>query len=91
MVDELVVQMGQAYPELVAKQAEIKRTLLAEEEQFIRTLDAGMRVLEDAIADMQGNQLPGEVIFRLYDTHGFPVDLTRTSHVSVNLNWIWTA
>ena len=76
MVDELVVQMGQAYPELVAKQAEVKRTLLAEEEQFIRTLDAGMRVLEDAIADMQGNQLPGEVIFRLYDTHGFPVDLT---------------
>ena len=76
MVGELVQQMGQAYPELVAKQGEVERVLLNEEEQFIRTLDAGMRVLEDAIAALGDSTLPGDVIFRLYDTHGFPVDLT---------------
>ncbi|MGB0965397.1 MAG: alanine--tRNA ligase [Litorivicinus sp.] len=76
MVAELVNQMGEAYPELSAKQADVERVLLAEEEQFIRTLDAGMKVLEDAIDQLSDTTLPGDVIFRLYDTHGFPVDLT---------------
>ena len=76
MVAELVHQMGEAYPELVAKQAEVTRILKSEEEQFIRTLDAGMKVLDDAIAALDSATLPGDVIFRLYDTHGFPVDLT---------------
>ena len=68
--------MGEAYPELVREQARIEKALLAEEEQFGRTLAAGMKVLEAAIAELDGKELPGEVLFNLYDTHGFPPDLT---------------
>src|SRR5690606_12971858 len=76
LVAALVAQMGQAYPELVREQARIEKTLLGEEEQFARTLNAGMKVLENAIAGLQGSELPGDVVFALYDTHGFPPDLT---------------
>ncbi|AFT71364.1 Phosphoserine aminotransferase, Methanosarcina type [Alloalcanivorax dieselolei B5] len=76
LVTALVAQMGQAYPELVREQARIEKALLTEEEQFARTLNAGMKVLESAIASLQGSELPGDVVFALYDTHGFPPDLT---------------
>ncbi|KZY29358.1 alanine--tRNA ligase [Alcanivorax sp. HI0083] len=76
LVTALVEQMGEAYPELGREQARIEKALLAEEEQFGRTLAAGMKVLEAAIAELDGKELPGEVLFNLYDTHGFPPDLT---------------
>ncbi|MBU2708113.1 alanine--tRNA ligase [Zooshikella marina] len=77
LVAALVEVMGEAYPELVTAQAGIERTLLREEEQFARTLDKGMRVLEEAIANLSGNEVSGHTIFTLYDTYGFPVDLTN--------------
>ena len=69
--------MGEAYPELISKQKEITQSLKKEEEQFARTLDKGMAVLEGALKDLSGNVLPGELIFQLYDTFGFPTDLTN--------------
>ncbi|OUS06403.1 alanine--tRNA ligase [Gammaproteobacteria bacterium 54_18_T64] len=77
LVASLVEQMGEAYPELVAKQALVEKALLAEEEQFSKTLDKGMGVLTAALADLSGKTIPGEVVFKLYDTYGFPLDLTN--------------
>ncbi|MFP1679224.1 alanine--tRNA ligase [Alloalcanivorax sp. C16-2] len=76
LVRALVDEMGDAYPELAREQARVERALLAEEEQFGRTLAAGMKVLEGAMAELDGDTLPGQVVFQLYDTHGFPPDLT---------------
>ncbi len=76
LVKALADVMGEAYPELVAREAQIAKVLLAEEEQFAKTLDKGMTVLEDALAQLSGSEIPGEVVFTLYDTYGFPVDLT---------------
>ncbi|MEQ5837118.1 alanine--tRNA ligase [Marinobacter sp. NFXS9] len=73
----LVALMGDAYPELVRTQAQIEKVLQQEEEQFARTLDKGLRLLEQDIAELKGTQIPGETIFTLYDTFGFPVDLTN--------------
>ena len=69
--------MGEAYPELLSMQEEITNTLKKEEEQFARTLDKGMGVLEAALVEVSGDVLPGELIFQLYDTFGFPTDLTN--------------
>ena len=69
--------MGEAYPELLSMQQEIIATIKKEEEQFARTLDKGMGVLEAALENLSGEQLPGELIFQLYDTFGFPTDLTN--------------
>ncbi len=69
--------MGEAYPELLSMQPEIIATIKKEEEQFARTLDKGMGVLEAALENLSGEQLPGELIFQLYDTFGFPTDLTN--------------
>ncbi len=69
--------MGEAYPELLSMQEEITNTLKKEEEQFARTLDKGMGVLEAALLEVSGDVLPGELIFQLYDTFGFPTDLTN--------------
>jgi alanyl-tRNA synthetase len=77
LVAPLVEQMGAAYPELVAKQALVEKALLGEEEQFSKTLDKGMGVLTTALADLSGKVIPGEVVFKLYDTYGFPLDLTN--------------
>ena len=77
LVPALVREMGGAYPELVAQEAAIIKALASEEEQFARTLDKGMDILEESLASLQGSQIPGEVVFRLYDTFGFPVDLTN--------------
>ncbi len=77
LVPALVKEMGGAYPELVKQQDAIIKALASEEEQFARTLDKGMDILEQALASLEGNQIPGDVVFRLYDTFGFPVDLTN--------------
>jgi alanyl-tRNA synthetase len=76
LVAPLVAIMGTAYPELVAAQSQVERALRQEEERFAETLEQGMALLEQAIGQMQGNVIAGETIFRLYDTYGFPVDLT---------------
>ncbi|TAA11143.1 alanine--tRNA ligase [Pseudoxanthomonas winnipegensis] len=75
LVPTLVALMGEAYPELAQKQDFVERALRAEEERFAETLDAGMRIFEDVAARAQGS-IPGADAFRLYDTYGFPVDLT---------------
>ena len=77
LVVSLVRIMGDAYPELKSNQAQIERILLQEEEQFNKTLDKGMRLLEDRLASLKGDVIPGETVFTLYDTYGFPVDLTE--------------
>ncbi|MGM0413427.1 MAG: alanine--tRNA ligase, partial [Pseudomonadota bacterium] len=76
MVQPLVEEMGEAYPELVEQADRVARILEKEEKRFAETLDAGMKHLEEAFAELEGDQLDGEVIFRLYDTYGFPADLT---------------
>ncbi|MGI1669345.1 MAG: alanine--tRNA ligase [Neptuniibacter sp.] len=76
LVVALVKEMGKAYPELAEKQAQVERVLLKEEEQFAKTLDHGMRLLEEAINNLEGSVIPGETVFKLYDTYGFPHDLT---------------
>jgi alanyl-tRNA synthetase len=76
LVAPLVGEMGDAYPELRKSQAHVEKVLEKEERRFGETLDAGMTILEEAIANLDGRELPGEVVFKLYDTYGFPVDLT---------------
>ncbi|KFF48079.1 alanyl-tRNA synthetase [Gammaproteobacteria bacterium MFB021] len=76
LVAALDAEMGEAYPELRQAREQIERVLLKEEEQFARTLDHGMGLLEAALADLDGDVLPGETVFKLYDTYGFPYDLT---------------
>jgi len=77
LVAPLVEQMGDAYPELRRQQAAIEKALLAEEEQFAKTLDNGMAILDEALAALDGDEIPGDLVFRLYDTYGFPTDLTN--------------
>lgn len=76
LVDALDAEMGDAYPELREASEQIARVLLKEEEQFARTLDHGMGLLNAALAELDGKVLPGETVFKLYDTYGFPFDLT---------------
>ncbi|MEE1923890.1 alanine--tRNA ligase [Pseudomonas sp. 148P] len=76
IVAALVAEMGEAFPELKSQQAHIERVLKTEEEQFAKTLEQGLKILEQDLADLQGNVIPGEVVFKLYDTYGFPMDLT---------------
>ena len=75
MVAPLVALMGEAYPELAAKQEFVERALKAEEDRFAETLDSGMKIFNE-VAQRAKGQIPGEDAFRLYDTYGFPVDLT---------------
>ena len=76
LVGVLEKEMGSAYPELTAQRAHIERVLKQEEERFAETLTQGMSLLEAAIKDLSGKEISGETVFRLYDTFGFPVDLT---------------
>jgi len=76
LVDALDAQMGDAYPELRNAKEHVKRVLRVEEERFAETIEQGMRILEDAIDELDGKVIPGEVVFKLYDTYGFPLDLT---------------
>ncbi len=77
LVTPLAAEMGAAYPELAAAAERVARVLRAEEEQFARTLDTGLGVLEAALADLSGREIPGALVFALYDTYGFPIDLTN--------------
>ncbi|MDO8266348.1 MAG: alanine--tRNA ligase [Moraxellaceae bacterium] len=76
IVAALAMEMGEAYPELKAQQSHIERTLKTEEEQFAKTLEQGLKILEQDLAGFTGTEIPGETVFLLYDTYGFPVDLT---------------
>ena len=76
LVAALAAEMGDAFSELRTLQAHIERVLKTEEEQFAKTLEQGLKILEQDLADLQGSVIPGDVIFKLYDTYGFPVDLT---------------
>ena len=76
LVAPLVAEMGEAYPELIAAADQVTRVIQQEEERFAETLSHGMKLLEEDIAQLSGTVLPGETVFKLYDTYGFPVDLT---------------
>ena len=76
MLQPLVDVMGVAYPELAANQTRIEALLLKEEEQFAKTLEQGLKLLEGELANLKGSVIPGAVVFKLYDTYGFPADLT---------------
>lgn len=77
LVATIVDLMGEAYPEIKTAQPQVEKILIQEEEQFARTLDKGMRLLEQDIAELSGTVIPGKTVFTLYDTYGFPVDLTN--------------
>ena len=78
LVSALVAEMGQAYPELGIAQSLIEETLKLEEDRFLQTLDRGLKLLDDELAKLpEGADLPGDAAFRLYDTYGFPLDLTQ--------------
>ncbi|SDM36469.1 alanyl-tRNA synthetase [Stutzerimonas balearica DSM 6083] len=77
IVAALVAEMGDAFAELRQQQAHIERVLRNEEEQFAKTLEQGLRILEQDLASLEGSVIPGAVVFKLYDTYGFPVDLTN--------------
>ncbi|QSX29089.1 alanine--tRNA ligase [Shewanella cyperi] len=76
LVPTLIEAMGDAAKELKATQAIVEKALKAEEEQFARTLERGLGILDSALAELKGDTLDGETVFKLYDTYGFPVDLT---------------
>jgi len=76
LVAPLVKEMGEAYPELAEAQAQVEKVLRLEEQRFAETLEQGMKLLEQAIDGLSGTEIPGETVFKLYDTYGFPADLT---------------
>ncbi|MFQ3210274.1 MAG: alanyl-tRNA synthetase [Colwellia sp.] len=90
LVSSLIAQMGEAYPELAQQQAIIEKLLLIEEEQFGRTLDRGMILLEDILTNLSSDIINGNDVFKLYDTYGFPADLTadiaRERHLKIDKN-----
>ena len=95
LVAALVKEMGEAYPELAKAQGQIERVLLKEEQQFAKTLDNGMSLLQDAMDEMEGKVISGETVFKLYDTYGFPVDLTadvaRENELTIDMEGFETA
>ncbi len=76
MLQPLIEVMGQAYPELEARRDVIEATLIREEEQFAKTLEQGLKLLEGELAQLKDKTIPGATVFKLYDTYGFPTDLT---------------
>ncbi|MFT5452112.1 MAG: alanyl-tRNA synthetase [Enterobacterales bacterium] len=72
----LVKEMGEAYPELIKQQSTIEMLLKREDEQFLKTLEKGLKILDQAVEELSDKELPGDVVFKLYDTYGFPYDLT---------------
>ncbi|MHA3059621.1 alanine--tRNA ligase [Acinetobacter sp. ANC 4636] len=76
MLQPLIDVMGEAYPQLIENRERIEAALIKEEEQFAKTLEQGLKVLEGELSQLKGNVIPGEVVFKLYDTYGFPADLT---------------
>ncbi len=76
LVEPLAEQMGDAYPQLRDKRDHVERVLRSEEERFADTLEQGLRIFDEIVGQLQGTEIPGEAVFRLYDTYGFPADLT---------------
>lgn len=76
LVSALSAQMGDAYPELAEQLPVIEKVLKVEEEQFSKTLERGMNILNESLKDIEGSVIPGDLVFKLYDTYGFPADLT---------------
>ncbi|MEJ1354395.1 MAG: alanine--tRNA ligase [Candidatus Sedimenticola sp. (ex Thyasira tokunagai)] len=76
LVAVLNSEMGGAYPELTKAHGQVERVLRVEEERFAETIEQGMKILEHAIGSLEGKEIPGDVVFKLYDTYGFPADLT---------------
>ena len=76
LVAPLVAEMGEAFPEIKEAQEQVERVLKSEEERFAETLEQGMKILETCVARIEGKVIPGDIVFLLYDTYGFPVDLT---------------
>lgn len=89
LVKPLAEIMGDAYPELISKQAQIEKVLRQEEEQFGVTLAQGLKHFEQMTSELKGNSVPGELVFKLYDTYGFPADLTadiaREKNLSIDM------
>lgn len=89
LVEPLIEVMGDAYPELEHARVQIERVLIQEENQFARTLEQGLRLLQEQIQVLKGKEISGEVAFKLYDTYGFPLDLTadiaREQGLSINM------
>lgn len=76
LVAPLAAEMGEAFPELIKAQSIVERALKQEEARFADTLDNGLKILENAISQLSDKEIPGEIVFQLYDTYGFPIDLT---------------
>lgn len=95
LVKPLAAEMGDAYPELIEKQSYIEKVLRQEEEQFNTTLSQGLKLFEQAVSELKGKIIPGDMAFKLYDTYGFPVDLTadiaRERHLMVDYEGFETA
>ncbi len=89
LIKSLIEVMGEAYPILMERQAVIEKTLRQEEEQFSKTLANGLALLEESLQHVKNNIIPGDIVFKLYDTYGFPVDLTadiaREKNLSVDI------
>ncbi len=89
LVQPLVAEMGDAYPELKAAQHHVEIVLKQEEEQFNLTLSQGLKLFEQAVLELSGHVIPGSTVFKLYDTYGFPADLTadlaRERHLQIDL------
>ncbi len=85
LVGPLIQEMGSAYPELADAREQVEKVLRLEEERFAETLDQGLKILDEDIAALKGDTIPGETVFKLYDTYGFPVDLTRDVAMERNL------
>jgi alanyl-tRNA synthetase len=89
LVAPLCNEMGEAFPELMNASTEVERLLKQEEERFAKTIEHGLAILNEAIKQLSGNVIPGETAFKLYDTYGFPVDLTadiaREQQLSVDM------
>ena len=89
LVQPLIDMMGDAYPELAAEQTNIETMLKAEETQFAKTLNQGLAILDAAIQQLEDDTIPGELVFKLYDTYGFPMDLTadiaKEHHLNIDI------
>ncbi len=90
LVSVVVAEMGDPYPSVREAESQIKKIVLKEENQFQATLDQGLRILKEEITEIEGEEIPGEFAFKLYDTFGFPVDLTadiaRENGMVVDMN-----
>ncbi|HFD12621.1 MAG TPA: alanine--tRNA ligase [Crenotrichaceae bacterium] len=90
LVNPLCEVMGDAYPELIKSKQHIEDALIQEEQRFAETLEQGMKILDDSVATLTTTVIPGDVVFKLYDTYGFPVDLTadyaREHQLSVDMD-----